>query len=71
MQSIIFALLLATGFGTNVFKQESKCVENINPDCFCILIFDPVCGCNNQTYGNACQAACAGIPKVKKGECKK
>lgn len=26
--------------------------------CICPLVFDPVCGCNNQTYSNACFAAC-------------
>jgi hypothetical protein len=46
------------------------CEENIQPDCYCILIYDPVCGCNNKTYGNACQAMCAGITDFKKGECK-
>ncbi|HEX2254707.1 MAG TPA: Kazal-type serine protease inhibitor domain-containing protein [Thermoanaerobaculia bacterium] len=27
-------------------------------DCVCALIYDPVCGCNGETYSNACFARC-------------
>lgn len=29
-----------------------------NEDCVCPLVFDPVCGCNGETYSNACFASC-------------
>lgn len=35
----------------------------------CTAQFDPVCGCNDQTYSNACEAAAAGIAVSAPGAC--
>jgi hypothetical protein len=51
-------------------STAENCVEKIKEDCFCTMDYNPVCGCNNKTYGNACSAACHGITNYKTGECK-
>ena len=50
-------------------EEKEKCVEKINPDCICTMQYDPVCGCNNKTYGNSCMAICSGIEEFTNGEC--
>jgi len=45
---------------------EGACTPN--PDA-CVLLYDPVCGCDKRTYGNECQAAAEGVSIDYPGEC--
>jgi hypothetical protein len=59
-------MLFSSGCSTSRY-----CSEKTDPACSCIADYDPVCGCNNKTYSNACMAECAGIKTYTKGECPK
>ena len=35
----------------------------------CTMQYDPVCGCDGISYGNACMARGAGVPRSTPGAC--
>lgn len=64
-----FALLLSLPTSKG---QGLTCVDSslLHPAALCGAIFDPVCGCDGQTYGNGCQALnWGGLTAWTKGAC--
>jgi hypothetical protein len=78
MKKIMLILLVGAMMGCEKklvedFEKDvgADCVEKPKPEVVCTAQYDPVCGCNGKTYGNACVADAMGIRVVYEGECKK
>jgi hypothetical protein len=62
-------LYCATPIGTcGVADQQGKCASKPQ---VCPKTYLPVCGCDNKTHGNACEAAASGVNVAHKGKCTK
>jgi len=69
---IAFSAFLCESNNPSETLLDADCFDSskINHDVACITLYDPVCGCDNKTYGNSCEAINSGILKFTKGECK-
>ncbi len=81
MKNLVYVFILALTFISCDKTSEVPCIsyESAGPDCIdtslinptanCPDNYDPVCGCNGVTYGNACDAHINGVLSYTEGEC--
>lgn len=62
-------LLLVVCVGCTRGKTSANCQERAPDGRACTMQYDPVCGCNGKTYGNACIAESVGIKTYTPGAC--
>lgn len=67
--TLFFAFILFTIISCSK-SNTSDCEAKLINDCFHTLEYNPVCGCNEVTYGNPGEAACNSITEYTYGRCK-
>ena len=63
------ALVLGLVLMSNTIVESCLKDQPVKPeDCLCPAVYQPVCGCDGQTYSNSCRASCR-VNSYTKGAC--
>lgn len=79
LASLVIALFLINLASASHFSKFNLLLFKSNPlleklsnsqnGCFCLQVYEPVCGINGKTYSSSCEANCAGVSIKSSGEC--
>jgi hypothetical protein len=68
MRNILFTFLIIFSFSCND-DSSSPCKTDVLDGMACLTVYEPVCGCDNNTYSNSCYAEIDGVTSWTDGEC--